>query len=115
MNYAGAFGSGGLESHSAAQVDIDSLSHHGGANSVTIPDAHLLFAGDYERSGTDLIVSDHDHRVVVPNYFQGDKHPTLVSPDGAPLDPKVIEALTGHVQYAQASGAAAAAPEAWAY
>jgi VCBS repeat-containing protein len=98
-----------LDSHSTAQVDIDSLSHHGGADTVTIPDAHLLFGGDYERSGADLIVSDHDHRVVVPNYFQGDKRPTLVSPDGAPLDPKVIEALTGHVQYAQASGAAAAA------
>jgi len=109
LNYAGAFGSGGLDSHSTAQVDIDSLSHRGAADSVTIPDAHLLFAGDYERSGTDLIVSDRDHRVVVANYFQGDKRPTLVSPDGAALDPKVIEALTGHVQYAQASGAATAA------
>jgi hypothetical protein len=109
LNYAGAFGSGGLDSHSTAQVDIDSLSHRGEADTVTIPDAHLLFGGDYERSGADLIVSDHDHRVVVSNYFQGDKRPTLVSPDGAPLDPKVIEALTGHVQYAQASGAAAAA------
>ena len=109
MNYAGKFGSGGLDSHSTAPVDIDSLSHRGDADTVTIRDAHLLFGGDYERSGADLIVSDHDHRVVVPNYFLGDKHPTLVSPDGAALDPKVIEALTGHVQYAQASGAAAAA------
>jgi FecR protein/WD40-like Beta Propeller Repeat len=108
LNYAGKFGSGGLDSHSNDQIDIDSLSHQGNADTVTIPDAHLLFSGDYQRSGTDLIVSDHDHRVVVPNYFHGDKRPMLVSPDGAPLDPKVIEALTGHVQYAQASGAAAA-------
>jgi hypothetical protein len=109
LNYAGKFGSGGLDSHSNDQIDIDSLSHQGNADTVTIPDAHLLFSGDYQRSGTDLIVSDHDHRVVVPNYFHGDKRPMLVSPDGAPLDPKVIEALTGHVQYAQADGTAAAA------
>ena len=32
----------------------------------------------------------------------------LVSPEGAPLDPKVIEALTGHTAYAQAGGAVAA-------
>src|SRR4051794_14854247 len=84
----------------------DLLSHS--AEIVTIPDAHLLFAGDYERSGSDLIVSDHLHRVVVPNYFHADKRPTLVSPEGAPLDPKFIDALTGHVQYAQAAPTAAA-------
>ena len=96
MNYAGKFGSGELDAHSNAHIDIDSLSHQGSADTFTIPDAHLLFGGDYQRSGADLIVSDHNHRVVVPNYFRGDKHPTLVSPDGAPLDPKVIDALTGH-------------------
>ncbi len=42
------------------------------------------------------------------NYFHGDKRPALVSPEGAPLDPKVIEALTGHLEYAQAGGAPAA-------
>jgi len=47
--------------------------------------------------------------VVVPNYFHGNKHPTLLSPEGAALDHGVIEALTGHVQYAQAAGTAAAA------
>ena len=61
-----------------------------------------------QRSGADLIISDHLHRVVVPNYFSGDKRPALVSPEGAPLDPKFIHALTGHVQYAQAAGTAAA-------
>ena len=65
-----------------------------------------MFSGDYERSGADLIVSDRDHRVVVPDYFHGEKRPALVSPEGAPLDPKVIEALTGHVAYAQAAGTA---------
>ncbi len=109
MNYAGKFGSGTPDNFSSAGFKIDALEHQGGGDSVTIPDAHLLFSGDYSRSGADLIVSDQLHRVVVPGYFHGDRRPTLVSPDGAPLDPHVIEALTGHVQYAQAAGTAAAA------
>ena len=108
MNYAGKFGSGSPDNFSSAGLNIGSLPGQGG-NSVTIPDAHLLFSGDYSRSGADLIISDQLHRVVVPNYFHGDKRPTLLSPEGAPLDPGVIEALTGHVQYAQAAGTAAAA------
>ena len=84
-----------------------------GSNSVTIPDAHLLFSGDYSRSGADLIISDQLHRVVVPNYFHGDKRPTLLSPEGAPLDPRVIEALTGHVHYAQAAAPLPRPPPRW--
>jgi Tol biopolymer transport system component/Ca2+-binding RTX toxin-like protein len=91
---------------SSADGHIDSLSK--GADTFTVPDAHLLFSGDFLRSGADLIISDQLHRVVVPNYFNGDKRPALVSPEGAPLDPKFIDALTGHVQYAQAAGTAAA-------
>ena len=105
MNFAGKSGSH-ADFGPSAHSHVDSLSKV--ADTVTVPDAHLLFSGDYQRSGTDLIVSDHLHRVVVPNYFHGDKRPTLVSPEGAPLDPKVIDALTGHVQYAQAGTAAAA-------
>ena len=108
MNYAGKFGSGGLESLSSTHVDLDSLSHRGHADAVTVPDAHLLFSGDFHKSGPDLIISDQFHRVVVPDYFRGEKHPTLVSPGGAPLDPKVVDALTGHTEYAQAGGAPAA-------
>jgi VCBS repeat-containing protein len=106
LNFAGKSGSHadfGLSVHG----HIDSLSK--AADTVTVPDAHLLFSGDYARSGADLIISDQLHRVVVPNYFNGDKHPALVSAEGAPLDPKFIDALTGHVQYAQAAGTAAAA------
>src|SRR5258707_1418511 len=95
--------------HSNAHFEFDSFSHRGDADTVTVPDAHLLFSGDYQRSGADLIVSDRDHRVVVPNYFHSEKRPTLVSPEGAQLDPKVIEALTGHVAYAQATGPSSAA------
>lgn len=109
MNFAGKFESNGFGSHASEHVHVDLLSHHHLSGAITIPDAHLLFAGDYARSGNDLIVSDRDHRVVVPDYFHGGKRPALVSPEGVPLDPKVIEALTGHVEYAQAAGTASAA------
>jgi hypothetical protein len=109
LNFAGKFDAGALGPHSNAHFDFDSVSHRGGSNTVIIPDAHLLFSGDYQRSGADVIVSDRDHRVVLPDYFHGEKRPTLVSPEGAPLDPKVIDALTGHVAYAQAAGTAPAA------
>ena len=49
------------------------------------------------------------HRFVVPNYFRGDKHPILVSPEGAALDFSVIDALSGNAVYAQAGGVSPAA------
>src|SRR5437879_3507024 len=109
MNYAGKFFADVVDSHSGVHFNFDSHSQSGNVDTVIRPNAHLLFSGDYERSGADLIVSDRDHRVVVPDYFHGEKRPTLVSPEGAQLDPKVIEALTGHVAYAQAAGTAPAA------
>src|SRR5258708_728613 len=109
MNFPGKFEQDSSLSHFSMHADLGSFSLDGHANTVTIPNGHLLFSGDYERSGLDLIVSDHDHRVVIHDYFRGEKRPTLVSPEGAPLDPKVIEALTGHDAYAQAGGAVSAA------
>ncbi|WP_454624428.1 nidogen-like domain-containing protein [Bradyrhizobium cenepequi] len=109
MNYAGKSGSSGLDSLSNAHGDLDSFSFRADhADSFTVPDAHLLFSGNFHKSGNDLVISDELHRVVVPNYFHGDKRPMLVSPDGAPLDAKVVDALTGHIAYAQAAGAPAA-------
>jgi VCBS repeat-containing protein len=108
LNYAGKFGSSGLDSLSNAHVDLDSFSFRADhADSFTVPDAHLLFSGDFQKSGNDLVISDELHRVVVPNYFHGDKHPVLLSPEGASLDAKVVEALTGHTAYAQAGAPAA--------
>lgn len=108
MNYAGKVGSIRSDLPSTT-LTVDSLSHISDSSIVRLPDAHLLFSGDYARAGSDLIISDHLHRVVIPSYFQGDKRPTLVSPEGAPLDPSVIEAFTGHLQYAQAAATASAA------
>ncbi len=80
----------------------------GGRDKVVVPDAHLLFSGEYERSGNDLVIFDHDHRTLVHDYFRGQHRPALVSSDGATVDPRFIDALTGHVDYAQAAGTGAA-------
>ena len=86
--------------------DFGFASHRGDAV-VTVSDAHLLFSGSYARYGRDLIISDETQHLVVPNYFHGDKRPLLVSSDGAPLDSAIVDALTGHTQYAQAGGSPA--------
>ncbi|WP_164940881.1 Ig-like domain-containing protein [Bradyrhizobium zhanjiangense] len=78
------------------------------ANALIIPDAHLLFSGEYARSGHDLIISDPNHRITIPNYFLGEKRSPLSSADGALLDARVVEALTGYQTFAQAGGNAAA-------
>ena len=104
----------GLERPSTGRVlvdgiDIGGLPQSGNAeSSITLPDAHLLFSGHYERYGKDLIISNQTHHFVVPNYFHGDKRPLLVSPDGAPLDSAFVAAMTGHAEYAQAGGNPAA-------
>ncbi|MET4274290.1 MULTISPECIES: FecR domain-containing protein, partial [unclassified Bradyrhizobium] len=84
-----------------------SLPERGPADSLIIPDAHLLFSGEYARSGPDLIISDPNHRVSIHNYFLGEKRSPLISADGALLDSRVVEALTGYQTFAQAGGNAA--------
>ena len=103
--------------YSAIGTDTDSglnaISNGNSADVITIPDAQLLFSGDFKRSGTDLILSDPAHDFVVHDYFRSEKRATLASPDGATLSGTVVEALAGHVQYAQAGatpGANAATP-----
>ncbi|TYO60877.1 FecR domain-containing protein, partial [Bradyrhizobium hipponense] len=84
-----------------------SLPEPGPTDSLIIPDAHLLFSGEYARSGTDLIISDPNHRVSIHNYFLGEKRSPLISANGALLDSRVVEALTGYQTFAQAGGNAA--------
>ena len=111
MKHAGNFGASEADQGSIGSVDFDLSSHREDLSShredavaVKVSDAHLLFSGNYERFGRDLIISDQTHHFVVPNYFHGDKRPLLVSPDGVPLDAAIVDALTGHTQYAQAGG-----------
>ena len=85
------------------------IPHHASDSHVVIPDAHLLFSGDYTRIGSDLIISGDGQKVVVGNYFKGETRPALTSKDGATLAGHIVDALTGHVHYAQANAAAPAA------
>ena len=74
----------------------------------SFPDAQLLFNGDFKRSGVDLVLSKDDHELVLHDYFKGEKRAALASPDGAHLTGELVNALTGHAEYAQAGGAAGA-------
>ncbi|GEP07446.1 tandem-95 repeat protein [Methylobacterium oxalidis] len=72
---------------------------------IRVDDAALLFRGHYVRDGSDLIVSDESHRLVVHDYFEVGRRPKLVAPDGATLSDAVIAALSlplGGEQHAQA-------------
>ncbi len=86
----------------------------GGADFVIVPDAQLLFTADFKKSGPDLVLTGHDgHRFVVYDYFNGEKHPALLAPNGAGLTPDLVDLLSGSVapeQYAQAGQATASAP-----
>nr|WP_246230419.1 VCBS domain-containing protein [Bradyrhizobium cytisi] len=76
---------------------------------VVIPDPNLIFNGEFKRTGVDLVLSHDGHEFVVHDYFRGDKRAAIASPDGAHLTGDIVNALTGHVQYAQAAPGAAAA------
>ncbi|MES2602407.1 MAG: VCBS domain-containing protein [Pseudomonadota bacterium] len=84
------------------------VQHHASDSHVVVPDAHLLFSGDYTRIGSDLIISGSGQKFVVGNYFKGEARPSLTTKDGATLAGHIVDALTGHVHYAQATAAPAA-------
>ncbi|MBR1092685.1 cadherin-like domain-containing protein, partial [Bradyrhizobium manausense] len=108
MNYSGWLRSAGSGGHKA-QFDFKGVDLNG-APTFLVPDSHLLFSGEYRRAGEDLIISDHQSHFTIPDYFKsvGHSRPFLVSPDGAPLSPNVVDALTGHAVYAQAGPQAVA-------
>ena len=128
MNYAGKFGSGGIDPASGVDIDLGSLSQpghlsssgkfhvdkvstHAPSDAITISDAHLLFTGDFKRSGVDLVLSSGDRELVLQDYFKGEKRAALASPDGAHLTGDIVNALAGHTQFAQADGSASVAPQ----
>jgi VCBS repeat-containing protein len=127
LNYAGKFGSGGLGPDSGVEIDMGLLSQHGHLSSsgnfhvdkvsthapsdaIIISDAHLLFHGDFKRSGVDLVLTSGDRELVLQEYFKGEKRAALASPDGAHLTGDLVNALAGHTQFAQADGSASVAP-----
>ena len=119
MNFAGPFDSelshDSPVSLGGERFSFDSkpgfVQHHPSDSHVVVPDAHLLFSGDYTRIGSDLIISGDGQKFVVGNYFKGETRPALTSKDGATLAGHIVDALTGHVHYAQATAAAPAAAE----
>ena len=115
MNYAGKFDAklptdgSGLHSQGHARVETTTQhSTHAPSDAIIVPDAQLLFNGDFKQSGVDLILSNDDHELVLQDYFKGEKRAALSSPDGAHLTGDLVNALTGHTQYAQADGSASA-------
>ena len=102
--------SGADGSHPHGAVHVDSVSTHAPVNSIIVPDAHLLFHGDFKRSGVDLVLTSGDRELVLPDYFRGEKRAALASPDGAHLTGDIVNALAGHTQFAQADGSASVAP-----
>ena len=112
MNYAGKFdgaiSSDGPGSHSHF-VHLNAGHVHAPADSIVIPDGDFLFNADFKRSGVDLVLSRGDHELVLNDYFKGEKHKALAAPDGAHLTGALVDALTGHVDIAQAGGGQAAA------
>ena len=128
MNYAGKFQSGELDPFSGGDIGfgpslsphghlstpgkfhVDKVSTHAPSDAIIVSDAHLLFHGDFKRSGVDLILSSGDQELVLREYFKGEKRAALASPDGAHLTGDIVNALSGHTQFAQADGSASVAP-----
>ena len=111
LNYAGKFdaklSADGSGLHSNGHVETVHATHVP-PGAIVVSDAHLLFNGDFKRSGVDLILSRDDQELVLQDYFKGEKRAALASPDGAHLTGDMVNALAGHVEYAQADGSVAA-------
>jgi VCBS repeat-containing protein len=109
LNFVGKFDANlpvdGWGAHVEAHTrHVEASAAHVPADAIIVPDAHLLFEGDYKRSGVDLVLSNDERELVLHDYFKGEKRAALSSPDGAYLTGDIVNALTGHVEYAQAAG-----------
>lgn len=83
---------------------------HAACAPATFVNSGLLFSGHYDRVGIDLVISSGAESVIVQEYFKGEHRASLMSPEGASLSGRVIEAMTERVQYAQADLIASAVP-----
>jgi hypothetical protein len=112
LNYAGTFDAtsarDGQSTHSQAYGHVDSFASHAPADAIVVPDAELLFHGDFKRAGSDLILSGDEREFVVHDYFKGAHHKALASVDGAHLTADLVHALTGEVEVSQADNSAQA-------
>src|SRR6478672_3208786 len=107
--FSGSWTATGVSNDSASPGDPVRIEGHAKSGSIVIPDADLLFSGDFKRSGLDLEISRDDRHFLVRDYFKGEHRAGLASPDGAWLTGDIVNALTGHTQFAQADGSASVA------
>ncbi|MEM8686294.1 MAG: tandem-95 repeat protein [Pseudomonadota bacterium] len=81
---------------------------------VTVPDAHFLFTAEFDRAGSDLVLSNESGQTVrIMEYFSAASPVDLAAPNGALLKASVVEALAGPLapaQYVQAGATTGAAP-----
>ncbi len=87
---------------------------HDASDYITVPDAHLLFNGEFKRVGTNgLKIEDSDGKsFFIEDYFSNDKHKHLMSPEGALLTSNIVDTLAGPLapgQHAQAGAQPAVA------
>lgn len=80
------------------------------AHAAAIVSPELLFSGEYARIGLDLVLSSQQESIVVSEYFRGETRGVLMSPEGASISGRVVEAMTARIQYAQADQIAGAVP-----
>jgi hypothetical protein len=101
------------DSETVGAKPIECVIHSSAADAVTIPDAHLLFSGAYKRVGPDLLIEGGGKCALLQDYFAHEHGATLLSPNGARLEPDTVRALAGQDsswQVAQA-GAGSVPPE----
>ncbi len=103
------------ETDRASDFVTGAVSPGDGPAHIAVPDAHLLFNGDFLRVGSsDLkIVGDDGKSFFIRDYFASDKLADLVSPEGAALSADVVAALAGPLapgQWAQAGAQPSAQP-----
>ncbi|MCC8978825.1 VCBS domain-containing protein [Bradyrhizobium acaciae] len=108
MNFVGKFDghSPSVDAYVRGSAYVESVTSHAPPGAITVDDGQLLFTGDFKRTGLDLVISKDDRELVLRDYFKGEKHAALASPEGAHLTGDLVNALTGYTQYAQAGGAA---------
>ncbi len=87
---------------------VDGAESPAASSGAALIDAELLFSGNYDRVGVDLVISSETGSVTVPEYFKGEYRAALMSAEGASLSGRVVEAMTARVQYAQADQIASA-------
>ena len=97
------------ELYGSGAVPFPSASAEAAPTAITIPDAHLLFSGAYQRVGSnDLKITGEDGAsFFIEGYFRSDHRAALMSPEGATLSGHVVEKLAGPLAPGQSAQAGA--------